>query len=46
MLIRSICGETHARAYGPVFVTTVVIPFFGTILAIVLFKLFPAWAFM
>lgn len=46
MLIRNVCGETHARAYGPVFVTTVVIPFFGTILAIVLFKLFPSWAFM
>jgi H+/gluconate symporter-like permease len=46
MLIRNICGETHARAYGPIFVTTTLIPLFGTVLAIVLFKLFPSWQWM
>jgi H+/gluconate symporter-like permease len=46
MLIRNICGETHARAYGPIFVTTALIPAIGTALAIVLFKLFPSWQWM
>lgn len=46
MLIRVICGETHARAYGPIFVTTVLIPLGGTLLAIGLFKLVPRWAQM
>lgn len=44
MLIRNICGETHQRAYFPIFVTTVLIPMLGTALAIALFKLVPAWA--
>ncbi len=43
MLIRNICGETHSRSYGPVFVTTVLIPAAGTALAIALFKMFPQW---
>ena len=43
MLIHNICGETHSRAYGPIFVTTVLIPAFGTALAIALFKCFPQW---
>lgn len=43
MLIRNICGETHARTYGPVFVLTVVIPALGTALALLLFQWFPAW---
>jgi H+/gluconate symporter-like permease len=43
MLIRNVCGETHARAYGPVFVTTVLVPLAGTALAIALFRLVPAW---
>lgn len=46
MLIRSICGETHARAYGPIFVTTVLIPAIGTAVAIGLFNLVPQWAMM
>lgn len=46
MLIRHICGETHARAYGPIFVTTLLIPLSGTLLAIGLFTLVPAWAGM
>lgn len=46
MLIRNVCGETHARAYGPVFVTTLVIPLAGTVLAIALFRLVPAWGLM
>ncbi len=46
MLIRNICGETHARAYWPIFVTTVLLPALGTAVAIVLFKLVPAWATM
>ena len=44
MLIRSICGETHAQAYRPIFVTTVLVPAAGTAVAIVLFKLVPQWA--
>ena len=43
MLIRNICGETHARAYPPIFVTTVLVPLGGTALAILLFKWFPHW---
>ena len=43
MLIHNICGETHSRAYGPIFVTTVLIPAVGTAVAIVLFKCFPQW---
>lgn len=43
MLIRNICGETHSRAYAPLFVTTVMIPAAGTALAIALFKWFPQW---
>jgi H+/gluconate symporter-like permease len=46
LLIRNICGETHRRAYGPIFVTTVLIPLLGTAVAILLFRLFPAWAYM
>lgn len=46
MLIRNICGETHARAYGPIFVTTVLLPAAGASLAIALFKWFPNWATM
>lgn len=46
MLIRNICGETHERAYGPISVTTVLIPLLGTTLAIALFKLVPAWGTM
>lgn len=39
-LIRSICGETHRAAYGPLAKLTVVIPFVGVILAIALFAVF------
>ena len=46
MLIRNICGETHARTYGPIFVLSVLIPLAGTALAIALFKLVPAWGLM
>jgi H+/gluconate symporter-like permease len=46
MLTRNICGETHARAYGPIFVVSVLIPIVGTALAIALLKLFPAWGEM
>ena len=46
MLIRNICGETHARSYGPIFVTTVLLPAAGTVLAIGLFKQFANWALM
>ncbi len=46
MLIRNICGETHERAYRPIFVTTVLIPLAGAATAIALFKLFPAWSHM
>lgn len=43
MLIRNICGESHQRAYPPIFVTTVLLPMAGTALAILLYKLVPAW---
>lgn len=43
MLIRNICGETHARAYWPIFVTTVLVPTVGTAIAIALFNIFPQW---
>lgn len=46
MLIRNICGETHARAYPPIVVLTVVIPALGTALAILLFQWFPSWGRM
>ncbi|MFN0198230.1 MAG: hypothetical protein ACKVT0_15900 [Planctomycetaceae bacterium] len=45
MLIRHICGETHAKAYGPIFVTTVLVPALGTVLAVVLFRAFPHWGY-
>ncbi|MBX3180593.1 MAG: GntP family permease [Candidatus Hydrogenedentes bacterium] len=35
--IRAICGETHRTAYLPVAALTVVVPFTGAILAIILF---------
>ena len=44
MLIRNVCGETHARAYGPIFVLTVLIPLAGTALAIALYHAFPSLA--
>lgn len=46
MLIRNICGETHARAYGPIFVTTVLVPLLGVVVAIALFKWIPQWGWM
>jgi H+/gluconate symporter-like permease len=46
MLIRNVCGDTHARCYWPICVTCTIIPAFGTILAILLFKLVPAWGYM
>jgi H+/gluconate symporter-like permease len=46
MLIHTICGETHRRAYPPIFVTTVLLPLAGTIAAIALFRVVPAWAAM
>lgn len=39
-LIRSICGETHQAAYGPLAKLTVVIPLLGTVIAIALFSIF------
>ncbi len=38
--IRAICGETHAAAYGPVAVLTVVIPMIGLAFAVALFSIF------
>ena len=35
--IRSICGETHKAAYGPMAALTVVVPVVGTIVAVMLF---------
>lgn len=36
-----VCNETHKDAYGAVFKLTVVLPFVATLLAVVLFTLFP-----
>ncbi|WP_029758009.1 MULTISPECIES: GntP family permease [Fusobacterium] len=36
-----VCNETHKDAYGAVFKLTVVLPFLATILAVILFTLFP-----
>ncbi len=44
MLIRVLCGEVHSRAYWPLCVTCTLLPAAGTVLAIGLFKLVPAWA--
>ena len=38
--IRAICGETHARAYGPVGALTVILPLVGLVLAVGLFIIF------
>lgn len=38
--IRVVCGETHARAYGAVGATTVVVPTIGLIVALILFSIF------
>ncbi len=46
MLIHHICGETHSRTYGPIFVLTVVIPALGTAVAILLFAWVPQWGRM
>lgn len=39
-LIRAICGESHSAAYGPLAKLTVVVPFSGLILALLLFSIF------
>ena len=46
MLIHHICGETHSRTYGPIFVLTVVIPALGTAVAILLFAWVSQWGRM
>lgn len=38
--IRAVCGETHARAYPAVAMTTVLVPVIGTVVALVLFAIF------
>ncbi len=38
--IRAVCGETHARAYPAVAMTTLLVPIIGTIVAILLFTIF------
>ena len=38
--IRAVCGETHARAYPAVAMTTLLVPVIGTIVAIALFTIF------
>lgn len=37
----NLCGETHKEAYMPIFWLTVVVPFLGCVLGIILFQLFP-----
>lgn len=41
-VINGVCGETHKDAYVPVFWLTVVTPLIATVVAIILFTLFPA----
>jgi len=38
--IRAICGETHKRAYGPVFILSVVLPTVVMFLAVILYSIF------
>lgn len=38
-----VCNETHRNAYGAIFKLTVVLPFIATILAVILFAVFPNW---
>ncbi|WP_433959815.1 hypothetical protein [Cytobacillus horneckiae] len=38
--IRSICGETHSRAYWPIFWLSVVVPTIVMLLAVVLYSIF------
>lgn len=38
-----LCNETHKDAYKPIFWLTVVTPFIGTIICVILFTLFPMW---
>ncbi len=38
--VRAICGETHKRAYLPIFCVSVILPTIALILAIVLYSLF------
>lgn len=38
--IRAICGETHKRSYGPIFLLSVVLPTVVMILAVILYSIF------
>lgn len=38
-----LANETHEDAYKPIFILTVLTPFIGSIVAVVLFTLFPHW---
>jgi len=38
--VRAICGETHKRAYGPIFIVSVVVPSIVMFVAVVLYSIF------
>lgn len=38
--VRAICGETHRRAYAPIFVVSVIIPTTVLLLAVFLYSIF------
>ncbi|WP_273851855.1 GntP family permease [Guptibacillus spartinae] len=38
--IRAICGETHKRSYGPIFLLSVILPTIALILAVILYSIF------
>ncbi|MBO1512658.1 GntP family permease [Metabacillus bambusae] len=38
--IRAICGETHKRSYGPIFMLSVVLPTIVLVLAVILYSIF------
>ena len=38
-----LCNESHKDAYGLIFWLTVVVPFIGSVIAVILFSLFPYW---
>lgn len=40
-MTNGVCNETHKDAYGAVFKLTVIVPLLATVLAVVLFTLFP-----
>jgi H+/gluconate symporter-like permease len=41
--IYGVCNETYDSAYKPLFIMSVIVPFFSMVLSVLLFSLFPNW---